>query len=288
MKVGVTGATGFIGSRVMALGRDHGHEMIAFSRRPAKGMRLFTTDAPPDLSGLDAVVNLAGESLLGRWTPDKKRRILESRVQGTGRVVEALAEKDGPRILINASAIGFYGDTRETLVDEQSPSGGGFLAEVCRAWEAAATRAEDMGVRVACLRFGMVLGHGGGAMRLLKPVFLAGLGGRLGSGRQWMSGVHVDDVAGLILWAAENGAVRSPVNAVMPEPFRNVDFTRALARQMERPAIFTVPAFALKLVLGETAQMLLASARVAPRAALDGGYRYRYPALVDVLREVAR
>lgn len=287
MKIGVIGATGFIGSRLAALGRDQGHEIVAFSRWPREGMRLFPADMAPDLTGLDAVVNLAGESVMGRWTKEKKRRILESRVQATRRVVEALATSGGPRILINASAVGFYGDTGETLVDERSPAGSGFLAEVCRTWEAEAARAEEKGVRVVFIRPGLVLGHGG-AMTLLKPVFLSGLGGRLGGGRQWMSAAHVDDVAGLILWASQNASVRGPVNAVMPESFRNAEFTRALAHQLERPAILPAPAFALKIVLGEMSQILLGNVRVVPRVAIDGGYRYRYGTLEQVLREVAR
>lgn len=287
MKIGIVGATGFIGSRLAALARDHGHEIVAFSRRPGPGMRLFASDVPPDLVGLDAVVNLAGESLMGRWTKEKKRRILDSRVQATSRIVEALTEKGGPRVLINASAVGFYGDTGATLVDERSSAGTDFLARVCLAWEAAALRAEEKGLRVVLIRSGMVLGHGG-AMALLKPVFLAGLGGRLGGGRQWMSAMHVDDVAGLILWALENASVRGPVNAVMPDPFRNEEFTRALARQLERPAILPVPAFALKLALGEMSRVMLANARVLPRAAIEGRFRFRFPSLAAALREVAR
>lgn len=287
MKIGVIGGTGFIGSRVVALGREAGHEMVTFSRQPKGGMRLFAADATPDLSGLDAVVNLVGESVMGRWTGAKKRRILESRVHATNRVVEALAKKGAPRILVNASAVGFYGDTGGTPRDEGSPPGTGFLAEVCRAWESAAAPAEKLGARVVLARPGFVIGHGG-AMKLILPVFSLGLGGRLGGGRQWMSGAHVDDVAGMMLWAVGNEGVRGPVNTVFPEAFRNGEFTSALARTLERPAVLPVPAFAMKVALGELSQVMLGDVRVSPRVARENGYRYRYPTLERALREVAR
>ena len=288
MKIGITGATGFIGSRVAARCGSHGHEIIGFSRRPAAGARLFRPDAPPNLDGLDAIVNLAGEPVLGLWTAEKKRRIRESRVLGTRRIVEAIeAMAERPRVLVNASAIGFYGDTGETLVDESSPGGDGFLAGVCREWEGEAGRAESSGVRVVFVRIGFVLGRGG-ALKLIRPVFKMGLGGKLGSGRQWMSGVHVDDVAGIIVWALENETVGGPVNAVMPAPCRNSDFTRELARCVGRPAIFPVPAFALRLALGELSRAMLDSARVAPRIASKGGYTYRFATLPVALADAAR
>jgi uncharacterized protein (TIGR01777 family) len=279
MKVGITGATGFIGSHVSAHCGRRGHEIAGFSRRPAAGARLFRLDAPPDLNGLDAIVNLAGEPVLGLWTADKKRRIRESRIVGTRRIVEAIqAMAKRPRVLVSASAIGFYGDTGETLADESSPMGDGFLADVCREWEGEAGRAESSGVRVVLVRIGFVLGSGG-ALKLIRPVFKMGLGGKLGSGRQWMSGVHVDDVAGIIVWALENEALSGPVNAVMPAPFRNSDFTRELAKCVGRPAIFPVPAFALRLALGELSRTMLDSARIAPRVAREGGYTYKFPTL---------
>jgi uncharacterized protein len=283
MKIGITGATGFIGSRVAALCRDRRHETVGFSRRPGAGARLFRLDAPPDLSGLDAIVNLAGESILGLWTAEKKRRIRESRVAGTQRIVEAIeAMAERPRVLVNASAIGYYGDTGETLVDEASAAGRGFLADVCRDWEGEAKRAETRGVRVVFVRIGFVLGSGG-ALKLIGPIFKLGLGGKLGSGSQWMSGVHVDDVAGIAVWALENEGVHGPVNAVMPEPFRNSEFTRELARRVARPAIIPAPAFALRLALGELSHLMLDSCRVAPRVAPQGGYNYRFPTLPAAL-----
>jgi uncharacterized protein (TIGR01777 family) len=188
---------------------------------------------------------------------------------------------------VSASAIGFYGDTGETLVDESSPMGDGFLADVCREWEGEAGRAESSGVRVVFVRIGFVIGSGG-ALKLIRPVFKMGLGGKLGSGRQWMSGVHVDDVAGIIVWALENEAFNGPVNAVMPAPFRNSDFTRELAKCVGRPAIFPVPAFALRLALGELSRVMLDSARVAPRIASKGGYTYQFATLPAALADATR
>lgn len=286
MKIGITGASGFIGSEVSRSAVQNGHEVVPFSRRPSAGARQFGTEAPPDVSGLEAVVNLAGESIMGLWTRDKKRRIHDSRVLGTRRLVEAMAvAKDGPRVLINASAIGFYGDTGDREVDESTPSGEGFLAEIARAWEMEAIRAEEYGIRVVCVRIGFVLGRGG-AIRLIAPVFRFGLGGNLGNGRQWMSGVHVDDVVGIILWALGDGNVRGPVNAVMPEPFRNADFTRELGRAVRRPAILPAPAFALRLGLGELSHLMLDSMRVRPRVAAERGYVFRFATLPGALQDV--
>jgi TIGR01777 family protein len=286
MKIGITGASGFIGRAVQRLAASGGHEVIPYSRSPGPGARRFALETPPDLSGLDAVVHLAGESVLGLWTREKKRRIHRSRVEGTRRIVEALArDGSGPRTLICASAIGYYGETGETEVDELSGPGEGFLAGVCRDWENEARRAEDLGVRVVRVRVGFVLGRGG-AMKRIGPVFRLGLGGRLGDGRQWMSGVHVDDVAGIFLWAAENPGVTGAFNAVMPEPFRNGEFTRAVAEIVRRPAVFPVPAWALRLALGELSGLLLDSIRVRPRQTVEAGYVFRFATLRAALQDV--
>ncbi len=288
MKIGITGARGFIGSRVAEFSHEGGHEVVEFSRRPAPGARLLNLDAVPDLTGLDAVVNLAGESIMGLWTKEKKRAILESRILGTRQIVKAMAGMERmPRVLVNASAIGFYGDTGETLLDEASAEGHGFLAEVAREWEVEAEKAASLGVRVVCLRIGLVLGRGG-ALKLIAPLFRLGLGGRLGSGQQWMSGVHVDDVAGLITWALESDSVRGAVNAVMPKPFRNEEFTRELARTVRRPAFLPAPAFALRLALGELSHLMLDSTRVSPRRALEGGYVFRFATLPSALQDAVR
>jgi uncharacterized protein (TIGR01777 family) len=230
---------------------------------------------------MDAVVNLAGEPILGLWTASKKKKILSSRVETTQKVVGSLHAGIG--VLINASAIGFYGDTGEREVDESAPAGRGFLAEVCQAWEAAAMPAEGLGCRVVRLRIGFVTGRGG-AMGLVRPVFELGLGGNLGNGRQWMSCIHVDDVARMILWALENPAVSGAVNAVNPQPVRNAEFTRTLARVVRRPAILPAPSCALKLALGELSHVMLDSVRVRPAVAESLGYSFRHPTLEVGLR----
>lgn len=287
MKIGITGASGFIGSRIVETAREAGHEPIGFSRQERPGFRVLNDQTPVDLGGLDAVMNLAGESVFDVWTAAKKERILKSRVETTRRIVQAMSAPDAPKILVNASAIGFYGETGENQVDEGSPSGQGFLAEVCRQWEAAALEAEKAGVRVVCIRTGFVIGRGG-AMKLIKPVFSLGLGGNLGNGQQWMSGVHVDDVAGLFLWAAENDAIQGPVNAVMPEPFRNQEFTRETASVLHRPAFLPAPAFAMRIVLGELSSLMLDSSRVVPAVASQAGYAYRHPTLRGALEAALR
>jgi len=282
MRIGVLGARGYVGTRLCKLAPAAGHTIVPFSRGGAAGFRQILADEPLDFSGLDAVVNLAGEPIVGLWTKSKKNEILRSRVETTRRVVESLRH-GGPRVLINASAIGFYGDTGENESTESSPAGSGFLSEVCQAWEAAAAPAENLGVRVVLLRIGFVTGPGG-AMRLIAPIFKLGLGGKLGNGHQWMSCIHVDDVAGMILWALENNAVRGPLNAVNPDPVRNSDFTQILARILHRPALLPSPAFALRLALGELSHLLLDSSRVRPAKALALGYRYRHPTLEDGFR----
>jgi uncharacterized protein (TIGR01777 family) len=288
MKVGITGVRGFIGSRVAARCGTRGIEVVGFSRNPASGERRFELTSAPDISGLDAIVNLAGEPVLGLWTKEKKRRIHESRVLGTQRLVEAIAQRgQRPKVLINASAIGFYGDTGENPVDEFSSPGGGFLADVCRDWEAEAARATSCGVRVVLVRIGFVLGKGG-ALKLLQPLFKLGLGGKLGDGRQWMSGIHVEDVSGMIVWALENERLQGAVNAVMPEPFQNAEFTRELARCVNRPAILPAPALALRLAFGELSDSMLGSSRVLPRVAHDAGYTFHFSTLRSALAEATK
>jgi uncharacterized protein (TIGR01777 family) len=223
---------------------------------------------------------LAGESILGLWTREKRRRILESRVEGTRRLVEGIASAAvKPRVLVSASAIGFYGDTGDRIVDETSPAGTGFLAEVAQAWEAEAVKAEAMGVRVVRLRIGFVLGRDGGAMRLIRPVFRLGLGGRLGSGRQWMSCIEIADLAAMVMTCLHDASISGPVNAVMLEPVTNAEFTRAVARSVHRPALFPVPAFALRLALGDLSHLLLDSQRVVPRVMQKMGFDWKRPHL---------
>ncbi len=248
MKIGITGATGFIGRHLIRRLNERTNDCVAFSRSAKKAVpgcvetRPLGPGVAPDLGGLDAVVNLAGESIIGRWTDGKKWRIRESRVRTTESLVEAMGKiTRAPRILVNASAIGIYGDRGDETLDEGKPAGTGFLAEIAGDWEAAALGAEQHGVRTALVRFGLVMGADGGAFPPLRKAFGLGVGGRLGSGQQWMSPVHVEDVVGIIVHLLEaddhNGprAARGAFNAVCPEPVRNVDFTRAVGKAVGRP-----------------------------------------------------
>ncbi|MEX1010146.1 MAG: TIGR01777 family oxidoreductase [Chthoniobacterales bacterium] len=288
MRLGITGATGFIGARAAQQAAARGWEVVPFTRHPRRPeARRFSLDGPVDVEGLDAVLHLAGAPVFGLWTAEKRRRILESRVEGTRCVAEAFARAARPpRVLVSGSAIGFYGDTGNREVDENSPPGHGFLADVCRAWESEAEKVSN--ARVVLLRTGFVLGRGGGAMKMILPVFRLGLGGRLGSGRQWMSCIHLDDVVGLALWAIESESIHGPLNAVMPAPVTNTEFTRDLARAVHRPTILPAPAFLLRTVLGEMASLLLHSSRVRPAVAEKHGYRYAFDDVTSALDEVVR
>ena len=287
MRLGITGASGFIGGHVTRLAVAKGWEVVPFSRQPRdeRTRRLVPGEAA-DVEGLDAVLHLAGEPVVGRWTSEKRRRIMESRVMGTRSIAEGFARAAlPPRVLISSSGIGYYGNTGDTEVEENSPAGRGFLADVCRAWEAEAMQVRN--ARVVILRIGLVLGREGGTMKRILPVFRAGLGGRLGSGRQWMSCIHVDDMAGLALWAIGQENFDGPINAVMPHPVTNTDFTRLLARAVHRPAILPAPAFLLRAVLGEMASLLLDSSRARPGVAEERGYHYEFADVEKALDQVA-
>ena len=295
MKVAITGASGFIGKHLIRRLRVRGHKAVVLTRdgggRPPASVstRPFPKEGPPDLRGLDAVVNLAGESILGWWTTKKKRRVIESRVATTARLVEginALPPGKGPRVLVSASAVGFYGDGGDETLDEARPAGTGFLADVARRWEEAAQGAEAAGVRVARVRIGVVLGKDGGAFPVQSKIFGAGLGGRLGDGKQWTSPVHVDDVVGLIVFLLEREGLAGAFNAVCPEPIRNANLTAAIGRALHKPAVLPVPAFALRTLLGEASHIVLDSARVVPARALEAGYAFRFPTPAAILADV--
>ena len=286
MKIGITGATGFIGCTVRRAALAKGDEILLFSRRPKKEGRLFSLTRPLDVSNCDGLVHLAGESILGLWTREKRRKIMESRVEGTRRLVEGMAIAEvRPKVLVSASAIGYYGDTGEVITDEDAPPGTGFLAEVAQAWEAEALQARSLGVRVVLLRIGFVLGREGGAMNLIKPVFRAGLGGRLGSGHQWMSCIEVEDLATMVMECLHNDLISGPMNAVMPSPVTNAAFTKAAARAAHRPALFPAPAFALRLALGELSHVLLDSQRIIPKRFTDQNFTYRFGELDTAMRQ---
>ncbi len=255
MRIVVTGATGFIGRRLISRLEAEGHEIRAFGRQE------------PSVENADAVVHLAGEPIAQRWTAAAKSKIRDSRVLGTRRLVSKLSPKT--TTLICGSAVGIYGSNE-------------FLATVCREWEDEATKAEALGIRVVRIRTGLVLGPDGGALARMLPPFRLGLGGRLGSGKQWMSWIHIDDLVGMICDAL-GGTVSGPVNGVSPNPVTNATFTAELARVLKRPAIFPVPEFALKLLFGEMSAVLIDSQRVLPD---DTGYRFQFPALGPALRDI--
>lgn len=288
----ITGGTGFIGrylvkrlARPVVLGRDP--EQI---RRELGDVEANRWDArspldPDLLTGVDTVFHLAGEPIAsGRWDTEKKERIRKSRVEGTRLLVDALGRTAAPpATLICASAIGFYGSRGDEILSESSPAGHDFLAGVCGEWEEEAKRAERFGVRVVSLRIGVVLGPDGGALEKMLPPFRLGLGGRLGSGRQYMSWIHRDDLVGLLLHAADNETLHGPVNAVAPQPVTNREFTATLARVLHRPALLPVPAFILKMALGEFADVLLGSQRVIPEKAQKAGFHFAHQRLDETL-----
>ena len=294
MKVLVSGASGMVGTALQSLLQQAGHEVRPLSRQKHEGDSVLWSPAAGTidqtaLEGFDAVVHLAGENIAaGRWTPAQKTRIRDSRVDGTRLLSQALAKlQHKPRVLVSASAIGYYGDRGDEILDENSPPGKGFLADVCREWEAATVPAEQAAIRVVHLRFGVILSPTGGALAQMLTPFRLGLGGRLGSGRQYMSWITLDDAIGVIAHALIAEQLQGAVNAVTPEPVTNLAFTKALGQVLGRPTIFPVPAVAARLLLGEMADaLLLSSARVLPRKLEASGYEFRYAALEHALRHL--
>lgn len=289
MNIAITGASGLIGRHIIDYALQRGHEVFAFSRDPEHAipgcaMRRFSLNALPDLRGSDAIVHLAGEPILGLWSAKKKRRISESRLLGTRRVVEAInIMTTPPEVFVCGSAIGFYGDGGESELTEQSPRGSGFLADIVEGWENEARNVKR--TRLVLLRTSIVLGKNGGALRTLLPLFRIGLGARLGTGQQWMSWIHIEDEARLALFAIENLEVAGPLNAAAPWPVRNADFTQVLARILRRPAFMRIPARALRLI-GELSRELLDSKRVVPGVATERGFGFRFPELEGALKNL--
>lgn len=293
MRIGITGASGFLGSEILAQAKEKGWEVVAFSRSAssipgAEEVRSLQDRGKIDLTGLDAVIHLAGEPIVGWWTGEKKRRIYESRIDLTGDIVDGLEKippSRRPPVLVCASAIGFYGDRGDEWLDEESDVGFGFLSGVCLDWERAAERASHLGVRVVIPRIGIVLGDEG-LLRRLRPIFRLGLGGRLGNGRQWMSWIHVRDLAALFLRTAEEPTLHGRVNCVSPEPVRNRDFTRAYAKTLGRPAMFPVPAFLLRKLPGGMSELFLSSQRVDPVVAKAFHFEFRHPTLESAFEDI--
>lgn len=296
MRIGITGATGLVGQAFARLAAGAGHEIVAYSRsaepvRHAHETLAFAQGSlPPPQQPLDALVHLAGESLMGLWTESKKKRMADSRVDLTRQVMDSVSkwpETHRPRRILSASGIGYYGSQGDSVLDETAERGAGFLATLCEGWEAEARRGEAWGARVVCLRTSMVLSREGGAYPLLKRLFGLGLGGPLGNGRQWMSWIHINDQTGLMLWALENDQISGPLNLCAPRPELNRNFTLKLARSLRRSAFLTAPAWALKLGLRDMAdEMLLCSQRGQPAKAQNLGYIFAFSALEDALADL--
>ncbi|HEY1241820.1 MAG TPA: TIGR01777 family oxidoreductase [Bryobacteraceae bacterium] len=299
MNITISGASGLIGRRLLKVLSSAGHSLHVLSRHAGTnlptGVGLLSVwdpmkGQPPreSLNRADVIIHLAGEPVAQRWTGEAKQRIRDTRVAGTRHLVEALSALERrPAALVCASAVGYYGSTGDEILDESAPPGSGFLPEVCTAWEAEARAAEALGMRVVSIRIGIALDTRGGALPQMSNPFRFGVGGRLGSGRQWMSWIHLSDLADLFRFAVEN-PVRGPINGVAPNPVQNVEFTRELGRALKRPALFVVPKLALKLVFGEMSELLVEGQRVIPRAAESAGFRFRYPELGPALADLLR
>ena len=298
MRTLVTGATGFVGRRLLSKLEDPGVVTRNASKTKAKLGKTVGEILEWDVAAhsmelaegaeYPAVINLMGESIAeGRWTDEKKKRIRDSRVLGTRNLVDSLIQSGRlPNVFVSASAVGFYGDPGNDIVTEQHIVGEGFLSEVCQQWEAEALRIADHGVRVVLVRIGIVLGKEGGALEKMVPLFRWGLGGKLGDGQQWMPWIHVDDLVNLIVWSINTDQVSGPINAVAPNPVRNIDFTRGLAAAVGRPAFLPAPKFGLRIALGEFAESLFFSQRVVPEKALTNGFNFQFKDLESALAEI--
>ncbi len=296
MKVAVTGGTGFIGRALVNRLAGAEHQLLVLSRHPDSGrsgpnvrVDFFDAMQPPKdglLNGMDAVIHLAGESIAQRWTPEHKERILRSRQTGTNAIADAAVKAKTVRTLVCGSAIGYYGPRGSEELTEDSPAGNDFLAHVCTVWEDSAWPARDAGIRVVHARTGIVLHPEGGALKKMLAPFKLGAGGRLGTGQQYMSWIHREDLLSLIVYALSSETARGPLNGTSPNPVTNEEFTRVLGRVLHRPALMPAPAFALKLALGEMSSMVLTGQRVVPARALASGFRFAFPELGPALQDL--
>lgn len=298
MRVIVTGGTGFVGSKLCESLVAKGHEVILLTRdasrsrdhiHPKVRVVSWAEGAVWDswVDGAGGIVNLAGESIAQRWTAAARKRIVTSRLGAAARLCGAIEKASvKPSVLVNASAIGIYGPHGDELLDEDAPPGNDFLAATCRAWEEAAEKAEPLGVRVVRVRTGIVLGEGGGALAKMLPPFKAFAGGPVGSGKQWMSWIHRDDLVALFAFALSNPAAKGPINGVAPHPVTMKDFAAALGRVLHRPGFLPVPAAAVRLLLGKMATVVLDGQRVVPKKAEALGFRFRFTEIEAALRDV--
>jgi uncharacterized protein len=291
----VSGVSGPIGAALLPSLQTRGYEVTRLVRGPATGKNQISWNpgkaiAPDAVSGFDAVVHLAGESIVGRWTDEKKLKIRDSRVAGTSALAEALAKaKAKPQVFVCSSAIGYYGDRGDEVLNEESTPGSGFLPDVCREWEAATKAAADAGIRTVRMRTGVVLSPKGGALGKMLTPFKMGVGGRIGNGRQWMSWIDVQDMVGAIHHILKSDLLQGPVNMVAPRPVTNAEFTKTLASALSRPAIFPMPAFVVKLAFGEMGEtVLLGSQRVEPAQLVGSGYPFRFSSLRASLENILK
>ncbi|NJK50738.1 TIGR01777 family protein [Candidatus Gracilibacteria bacterium] len=298
MKIAITGASGFVGSRLVEKLKAQGHQILIFTRNLERAKRILSNveivvykptesgDWQQKIAGCDAVVNLAGEPIAERWTPEHKKAILESRQLGTQKLVEAIAMANPkPSVLINASAIGYYGTSETATFDENSASGSDFLAQVCQAWETEAKKVKEAGVRLVIIRIGIVLGNGGALAKMVPP-FKIFAGGPLGNGRQWFSWIHREDLVNLIIEAIERSEIEGTYNATAPNPVRMSQLCQTLGEVINRPSWLPVPDFALELLLGESAKVVLEGQQVLPKATQAMGFKYQYPTLKPALTEI--
>jgi uncharacterized protein len=298
MKILITGATGLIGRSLCRSLINEGHQVVALSRRSPTAMDLAgviafqwepVAEPPPAEAweGVEVVIHLAGEPVATRWTEEQKRRIRDSRVKGAQNLVAGIrAARRPPKVFVSASAVGFYGDRGDEILNERSDPGSGFLSELCLDWETEALRARELGARVALVRVGVVLSASGGALEKMLLPFKLGLGGRLGDGRQWFPWIHIEDIAGIFLHALMSPAVDGPINGVAPGAVTNEEFTRELAATLNRPVFFPIPKLALRVLMGEMSEVVTISERVVPQVALDTGYQFKYPNLRPALESL--
>ena len=291
----VSGVSGPIGTALLPSLKMSGYSVTRLVRGKPSGEGQIAWNplqplAPESVSGFEAVIHLAGESVVGRWTEGKKRRILESRELGTRHLAESLAKTSKrPRVLISASASGYYGNRNDEILRETSSSGNGFLPEVCRQWEGATKAAADAGIRTVHLRIGIMLSATGGALQKMLLPFRMGVGGNMGTGAQWWSWIHIQDLVGAVHHILKSDLIQGPVNAVSPRPVTNAEFTKTLASVLSRPAILPMPAFAARLAFGQIAdELLLASQRIEPTKLISSGYPFQYPDLRRALENLLK
>lgn len=294
MRILITGGTGFVGRALCPRLAAAGHEVVVLTRKrnPAlpQGAASSVTDLEQlDPSAFDAVVNLAGEPIGdARWTEQRKKLLLESRLRTTSKVVEWMRGAGGPRVLVSASAVGYYGEQGDRVISEDTKPTPGFTHDLCAAWEQEARKAEAFGTRVCLMRIGVVLDENGGALAKMLPAFRMGAGGRLGSGSHWFPWIHREDIAAICQWMIDTPTARGPYNCSAPNPVTNEEFTRALGRALGRPTILPMPGIALKLLFGEMSELLLVSDRMVPKRLLAEGFEFRYPQLNEALAAIFR